>query len=262
MFRDISQLDFSNFVSTINANDVRVGIIQAGNPDLVPEKTWTFEVTGEYRLPNDQGVLTLRTFYNDITDTIDKIPILLDMADGDDIIPDVAGEGNIGSAYSYGAELKVGIRLDALGLSGVSVDASGILQDSSVTDPFFLRADLPTVVKRPLQSFRNWEWSVSYRHDTQWRNLSYGASIEGNDARFGSDIDFTHQFKFRTDWTLFAEIPLFGLTFRLEIEEDPRVVTRDRLLFDGNRANGNVLRRELRFDTFDTQVNFIVKGTF
>ncbi len=245
VLRDISQLDFSNFVSTINTNDVRVGVIQAGNPDLVPEKTWTFEVTGEYRLPNDQGVLTLRTFYDDITDNIDKILI----------IPEVAGEGNIGSAYQYGAELKVGIRLDGLGLEGASVDANGLLQDSSVTDSF-------TGEKRPLQSFRNWEWSVSYRHDTQWRNLSYGASIEGNDARFGSDIDFTQQFKFRTDWTLFAEIPLFGLTFRLEIEEDPRVVTRDRLQFVGNRANNNILRRELRFDTFDTQVNFIVKGTF
>ena len=245
VLRDISQLNFSNFVSTINTNDVRVGIIQAGNPDLVPEKTWTFEVTGEYRLPNDQGVLTLRTFYDDITDNIDKILI----------IPDVAGAGNIGSAYEYGAELKVGIRLDGLGLSGASIDANGTLKDSSVTDSF-------TLEKRPLQHRRNWEWSVSYRHDTSWRNLSYGASIEGNDARFGSDIDFTELFKFRTDWNIFAEIPLFGLTFRLEIDEDPRVVTRDRLLFVGNRANGNILRRELRFDTFDTQVNFIVKGTF
>lgn len=245
IFRDISQLDFSNFVSTITTNDVRIGVIQAGNPDLAPEKTWTFELTGEYRLPNDQGVVTLRTFYDDITDYIAKFPIT----------PDIAGEGNIGSAHSYGAELKVGLRLDWLGLDGASIDANGLLQDSSVTDPF-------TFDKRPLQGFRNWEWSISYRHDTAWRNFSYGATFENNDARFGSDIDFRQQFKFRWDWEAFAEMPLFGLTFRLEVSKDPRVVTRDRLLFNGNRANNDILRRELRFDTFDTEVRLLVRGTF
>ena len=245
IFRDISQLDFSNFVSTINNNDVRVGVIQAGNPNLVPEKTWIFEVTGEHRLADDQGVLTLRTFYNDITDNIDKILI----------IPDVAGAGNIGSAYSYGAEFKVGIRLDGLGLTGASIDASGTLQDSSVTDFF-------TLEKRSLQSFQDYIWSVSYRHDTAWRNFSYGATFEGSDARFGSDIDFVQDFKFKWDWEAFAEIPLSGLTVRLEVAQNPRIVTRDRLLFVGNRANGTILRRELRHDTFDTEIKFIVRETF
>ena len=254
ILRDISQLDFSNFVSTINTNDVRVGVIQAGNPDLVPEKTWTFELTGEYRLPDDQGVLTLRTFYNDITDAIDKIPIGPAM--------DVAGEGNIGSAYSYGAELKAGIRLDALGLTGASIDASGTVQDSSATDPFFLRATPSTVVKRPLQSFQNYTWSVAYRHDTSWHNLSYGFEMDESDARFGSDIDFTQAFKFEWDWEAFVEMPIKGLTFRLEVDKAPRIVKRDRLLFSGNRATSDILRRELRHDTFDTEIRFIVKGTF
>ena len=245
MLRTVSQLNFSNFVSTISTNDVRIGVIQAGNPNLVPEKKWTFEVTGEYRLADDQGVLTLRTFYDDITDYIDKILI----------VPDVAGAGNIGSAYSFGAELKAGLRLDALGLAGASIDASGTLQDSSVTDSF-------TLEKRPLQAFQNYRWSISYRHDTTWRNLSYGATFTGIGARFGSDIDFTQDFKFKPEWTAFLEMPAMGLTFRLEAAQDPRIVTRDRLLFIGNRANGNLLRQELRHETFDTEVKFIVKGTF
>ena len=42
IFRTVSQLDFANFVSSISSSDVRFGVIQAGNPNLVPEKTWTF----------------------------------------------------------------------------------------------------------------------------------------------------------------------------------------------------------------------------
>ena len=245
ILRTVSQLDFSNFVTSVTTNDVRIGVIQAGNPNLVPEKTWTFEVTGEYRLAEDQGVVSLRTFYNDITDAIDKILI----------IPDVAGAGNIGSAHSFGAELKAGLRLDRLGLTGASIDASGTLQDSSVRDSF-------TLQQRPLQSFQNYLWSISYRHDTSWRQLSYGATFTGSDARFGSDIDFTQAFKFKPDWEAFAEMPAVGLTFRLEVLKTPRIVTRDRLQYIGNRAGGNLLRQELRFDTFDTTFKFFVKGTF
>ncbi len=68
----------------------------------------------------------MRAYYNDITDTIDKIVIA----------PDVAGAGNIGHGKSYGAEPKVGLRLGWLGLPGATIDASGTRQHASVRDTF------------------------------------------------------------------------------------------------------------------------------
>ena len=245
VLRTVSQLNFSNFVSSVSTRDVRIGVIQAGNPGLVPEKTWTFEVTGEHRLADDQGVVSLRTFYNDIADAIDKILLA----------PDVAGAGNIGGARSYGAELKLGLRLDRLGLSGASIDASGTVQDSSVRDSFTLR-------RRPLQWFSNYNWSVSFRHDTDWRNLAYGATFTGSDARFGSDIDFTQSSKSKPDVDVFVEMRAAALTFRLEAKELLSVITRDRLQYIGNRANGNLQRQEVRHDTFEKIFKFIVKSTF
>ena len=245
ILRTVSQLNFASFVSSVSINDVRIGVIQAGNPDLVPEKTWTFEATGEHRLADDQGVVSLRAFYNDISDKIDRVLI----------VPDVAGAGNIGGARSYGAELRVGLRLSWLGLAGASIDASGTVQDSSVRDSF-------TPDRRPLQGFRNYSWSVSFRHDTDWRNLAYGATFTDSDARFGSNIDFTESFKFKPDAEAFVEMRAAGLTFRLEAEDLLMVVTRDRLKYFGNRADGNFDRRELRHDTFDRKFKFVVKGTF
>ena len=43
VLRSVSQLDFANFVSSFSNDDVRLGVLLLGNPNLVPEKTWTFE---------------------------------------------------------------------------------------------------------------------------------------------------------------------------------------------------------------------------
>ena len=244
-FRTISQLDFANFVSSISSSDVRFGVVQAGNPSLVPEKTWTAEGTFEQRLARDQGTGSLRVFYNDISDAIDKILIA----------PDIAGFGNVGHAHSYGTELKVGLRLGWLGLPGAVIDASGTLQHSSVPDGF-------TPPHHPLQNFEDHFWSVSFRHDTKWHNLAYGATLNGHAARFGSDIDYTHAFLFHPEATAFAEMRAAGLTYRIEGQRLLGVVTRDRYQYIGNRAANNLRRLELRYDTFDTTVKFIVKGTF
>lgn len=245
IFRTIGQLDFGDFVSSVDSEDVRIGVIQAGNPNLVPEKTWTFEATGEYRLPGGQGSLSLRTFYNSISDAVDKILIA----------PDVAGTGNIGDGHSYGAEAKVGVRLGWLGLSGASVDVSGLVQDSSVRDAF-------TGLRRPLQNFQNYEWAISFRHDIAWNNLAYGVTIDGEDALFQSDIDFVQQLHPKPEAAVFVEMRALALTFRVEAEQLHNIYTRNRLLYAGNRAAGALRRQELRRGISDSVVKLIVRGTF
>ena len=68
--RTISQLDFGDFVATFDSEDDQV---DAGNPDLEPEKAWAYTFTYERRLADDAGVLEAQAFYNDIEDHIDKV---------------------------------------------------------------------------------------------------------------------------------------------------------------------------------------------
>ena len=68
--RTISQLDFGDFVASFDSEDDQV---DAGNPDLEPEKAWQWKVTYERRLAEDAGVLEAQVYYNDIEDHIDKI---------------------------------------------------------------------------------------------------------------------------------------------------------------------------------------------
>ena len=244
-FRTISQLDFADFVSSFSNDDARLSVILAGNPNLVPEKTWTFETTTEHRLGGDQGVVSLRAFYNKIQDAIDKILI----------VPNVSGVGNIGNARSYGVELKTGLRLDRLGLTRASIDATGLFQGSSVRDSF-------TLVDRELQNLPDYTLSVSFRQDVAWRNLSYGATVVAQKSFLASDIDFQHYFKFKPEARTFVEMRAASLIFRAEAQEIFRKAARQRFQYVGNRLNENLLRLERRREVSDTEIKFIVKGTF
>lgn len=248
VFRSISQLDFGNFVSTFVTDDNRLNQLLAGNPNLVPEKTWTAEATYGLRFANRSNV-SLRAFYNRIDDAIDKIRVL----------PGVSGTGNIGEAKSYGVELRSGIRLDWLGLERASVDITGTLQDSSVVDAFVPQT-------RQLKDFRSYLWSVSYRQDLDWQGFSYGATVVGEDDYPGTDIDYVQLFKVRQgEMNAFAEVkPGEGkLTFRVEASRLlDRGVFRLRYQYSGDRATAPLSRTEFRDDKFARSLKLIVKGAF
>ena len=54
--RDISQLSFSDFSASVDSNDEEKNTF-AGNPEIVQEKLWRYDLNLEYRLPNDLGVI-------------------------------------------------------------------------------------------------------------------------------------------------------------------------------------------------------------
>ena len=243
--KTISQLGFEDFVSSFSNDDARLGVVLRGNPNLVPEKTWTIETTAEHRLAGDRGVASVRAFYNSISDAIDKIPILTD----------VAAVGNIGGARSYGVELKTGLRLDGLGLERAVINATGLLQHSSMRDAF-------THDRRDLKFFPKYKWSVSFRQDIDWQSLSYGATVSGQASILESDIDFRHEFKRSPGVDTFVEMRTGALTFRLESEGLFRTAKRDRFQYIGNRAGNILLREELRNNVADKNVTLSVRGTF
>ena len=252
--RTVSQLNFANFVSGFNVDDNTTDVVKAGNPGLVPQKAWEYDLTAERRLANDKGVFALRLFYLGIEDHIDKIPV----GDGT-----VAATGNIGPAREMGAELSTGLRLDWLGLPGGSIDAAYTIRDTSATDPF-------TGQKRIIHGLIDRFWSLSFRNDTSWHNLSYGFSTDGYGGNniagplFFFDVDFEDRIKRRFDISGFVEARVLdSMTIRFDVTRVIRPnAIRDRMTFAGNRGSGVVLLEELRKGKFTRELKLSLRGPF
>ena len=119
--REVSQLNFSDFVSSI-ALDTRV--VDAGNPDLEPQRAWTVEGVWERRFWR-QGAATLSLVRSELEEVIDLIAI--------------AGRfdapGNIGRGRRHSALVKLSLPLDRWGAAGGLLRAEGIWRESRVLDP-------------------------------------------------------------------------------------------------------------------------------
>ena len=118
--REVGQLDFFDFVSTVNLN---LDNEQAGNPDIVPQQAWTGEIELEQRFGNT-GAFSVRTFGELITDIVDQVPV------GDGEAP-----GNLPRATRYGLEVNTTIRFDRFGIPGLQFEFEGEAQQSSLEDP-------------------------------------------------------------------------------------------------------------------------------
>ncbi len=154
--RAVGQLNFGAFIADVDlANDNE----NAGNPLLVPEQSWNFEIEAQRNL-GSLGNLTLRTFYNVISDIIDQVPITAT----------TEANGNLDSASRYGAELNGTILLDPIGYKGARLDLGLFFQRSSVDDPL-------TNIARRINGERMATVEVDFRHDipaTQW---AWGTSL-------------------------------------------------------------------------------------
>jgi outer membrane receptor for ferrienterochelin and colicins len=252
--RTISQLEFANFVSGFNTDDSTNDVIKAGNPSLVPQKAWEYDLTIERRLADDQGVWALRLYYFDIEDHIHKIPV----GDGT-----VAATGNIGSAKEAGAELSTGLRLGWLGMPGGSVDASYTIRETSTTDAF-------TLQNRSIDRLMDRFWSVSFRNDTSWNNLSYGISTAASGSKnissplFFFDVDYEDRIKIGSDISGFVGVKVLGsMTIRFDVKRVFNTnATRDRLTFVGNRGSGIVRLEEFRKGSFSRELKLSLRGSF
>ena len=248
VLRSISQLDFADFISGFNTDFLRLEVLRAGNPELVPEKEWLYELTHEYRLPDDQGVISLRGFYKDISDHIEQIPI------GEGI---VSATGNIGSAYHYGGEISTALRLGWIGLPTARIDANFIVQESRATDPF-------SRDKRKLSGVQVTKWSVDYRHDTSWNNFSYGLTIDNpgqNVLPYPNNI-LDYNPKINMDG--FFEFQILGrVTLRFDAERFLKQGARgERYIADGRRGVAPISALRLVKSVFPRKYRLSLRGTF
>jgi hypothetical protein len=253
--RDISQLDFNDFVSAVTQRDDEV---TGGNPNLRPQATWQAEVTHERRF-GDLGVISVSLFHDWINDVEDLLPLS----------PTLEAPGNIGNGRRWGTDVETTIPLHWIGLKDARIDARLRLQDSSVTDPV-------TGEKRVLSgvggldpgfSFaneNNWSYLIKFRQDFKEAQISWGGEVgeQGERPRFKVDeLDVRSEGVW---FNAFAETTRwFGLRFRLEginiLNYDEN---RERTFFVGQRDLSGVDSRLVQTFHNGFRINLSVSGSF
>lgn len=203
--RDVSQLSFGSFAATAN-NDDREQNANAGNPELVPEKSWNYETELEYRLAQDAGVLRANFNYSEIEDRIGRINATTDPDDP------ISATGNIGESTRWGMFLNASSRLVYFDLPDAIVSLRLGLFDSEIVDPF-----LGTTERDGGRGFGN----LSFRQDVPRWGLSYG--IEYRHPIHGGDRDvdittITEDFGDRSLDLFVSKVWFDDVTFRLEAD--------------------------------------------
>lgn len=242
--RDVAQLDFAEFASSINVVDESSLI---GNPELEPEKTWKARIEWEHRF-GKRGAITLAVFHDEVEDVQDFIPRTVCATPGVDVSLCAPADrrtydapGNIGDGQRTGVEVRGALPLSPL-IPNAEVRFSGSWQESDVTDP-------QTGAQRRFSNERDWNYNVSFRQELPDMKAAWGASALGlsdrQEFKLLEDISYDRPGS-RID--LFAETTqIAGVTVRVSASnifhpEESRV----RTFYAGSRATGTLLRTEER----------------
>ncbi len=168
--RDVSQLDFAEFASTVNFND---GSSVRGNPELEPEKAWKTRLEWERRF-GKRGALTLAVFHDAIEDVRDYTLI-----GGQDAF------GNIGDGSRTGIEARGALPLAFIGLTSAELRFNGLYQQSEVTDPWTLETrDISINFERQGTSGalnagpKDWAYLVTYRQELPKLQSAIGVTLQ------------------------------------------------------------------------------------
>jgi hypothetical protein len=157
VFRDVGQLDFTDFVSAAEVSD---DVINGGNPDLKPQTAWAAEIDADLRFPRD-AALRLRGFRHSLDDVVDLIPV-------GPPAQRIDAPGNIRRGTLTGIEISARTPLAPL-LSGGSLKLAGTFQDAMVRDPVTGR-------RRTISEFPERKLRVDLREDIPGVKLSWGVS--------------------------------------------------------------------------------------
>ncbi len=248
--RLISQLSFANFSATVNTSDDERAA-DAGNPELVPAKEIRYEVTLEYRLPEDNGVLSSRFFLRDIEDHIGKIDASISPSQP------LSADGNVGRAQRWGVYLDASTRLSYLGLPDALISSSLNIFDSRITDPFL-------GTEQRINGRGN--ASVEFRHDVPAFGMNYGMSYSHpfNGGRYDIDIATITRNDSRRGLNLFvSKVAFDDVTFRLEsnnLLDDG--ACRERYRYAGTTMNGTLREIENSCSYTGPKVALKVRTTF
>jgi len=156
--REVGQLDFFDFISSVNLSADNGN---AGNAEIVPEQAWKLSLQAEKDF-KAWGAATLNVFYSDIEDIVDRVPI----GDGD-------GPGNLDSAWQVGMTLNATLKLAKLGIPGGEITSFAEWYDSQVTDPL-------TGEARRINDTQDYYYNIEFRQDVPGTDWAWGGLYERN----------------------------------------------------------------------------------
>jgi hypothetical protein len=244
VYRDVGQLDFTDFVSTAQLAD---GVISGGNPELRPQSAWAVEADTDLRFPGD-AALRVRLFRHYLDDVVDFVPVGEPGEQFD-------APGNIGEGTLTGVEMSLRLPLRAV-LPGGTLSINATLQDGDATDP-------TTGAERDISEFIEDEVTAELRQDLTALKFAWGLSFES----FSPDTDYKlrevdsfRQLRFLNAFVETTVIPGFKLKLAAEsITGDTE--KRDRQYYDPDR-NGVLAFREISHFRPGTWWTLTLSGKF
>ena len=215
--RRVLQLDFYDFLARAFIDD---GNENASNVELKPQQDWSYEAEVNKKL-GPWGSAQLRFVYRDVEDYVDIIPV-----DGGEAV------GNIATSWAAAIVPSATITFDPIGLKGLKLNATVVLQKSQLKDPF-------TGEKRQWSGFTNRQVNLGLRHDIPSSNWAWGSNWNHNHilAQYRSNqVDRSWE----GPWFVSAFIEhknVFGLTVQGKVSNILGARSRrERVVYDGLRG--------------------------
>lgn len=257
LIRDVSQLDFNDFVSASVFEDDDLAL---GNPDLKPERTWVSELINEWRWGQD-SVYKLSLYYHRINDVEDLLPLT----------PEFEVPGNIGDGHRLGVRFESTTPLDWLGLKNAKLDIKVRWQDSSVTDPvtgssrqltaggFFSG---PTNIR--FNNENKYVFDVAFRQDFQPGQFSWGWDIAEQAKRPRFKVNELEVFNEGLEANVFIETTRW---YGIKIRFDARNLlnydeSRNRTIYMGEREQSPINSRIIRDRKVGTRFTLTFSSSF
>ncbi len=241
--REVGQLSFFDFIASVDLDQERENV---SNANLVPEQSWVFEIEAALNL-GTLGSLSLRPFFEEITDIVDQIPI-----QGGGQAP-----GNLPSAQRYGFESDLTLLSDDLGWKGTRLDLSFNAIGSSVRDPLL-------GFNRQLSGIETYNFNSTVRHDFTGSAWAVGSEMFWQENAFDVRLDeIARQGETFAFTTAFIENKdVAGLTIRASASNVlDRANLFERTVFL-DRSAGIIDFSEDRRRTFGTIFTLEIEGSF
>jgi len=253
--REVAQLNFDDFVASPNV--ASTGTVVAGNPDITPQQSWVYEAAYERRFWGaGAAVLTVRHF--EITDVVDRIPVLGLPTPGQPGLPVIAdAPGNIGPGTKDEIQASLTIPLERFGVRAAQLRGQLTHRDTEVVDPL-------TGLKREISALHPIDWEVHYSQDLpQWKT-TWGVDLLGGfreryfrfneveTRKFSPWMVVYGEYKPRPDWIIRLEAQ--GVT--------SRNVRRIREVYVGPRSLGRLDYTDVRSLEWDGSLYLRIRKTF
>lgn len=245
--RDVDQLEFGKFASSVNVADNNTVV---GNPDYEPQRTWTLEAEAERRI-GEGGAVTFRIGQDWIEGVDDFISIVTPTGAFD-------APGNIGDGTIFRLTGEFSLPLGSIGLSNAVLD--GFLEWYN-TDIF----DTLTQQQRNLSNLREWELRLDYRQTFPALDLAWGW-----DYFWLSDGEVFRAREYRLEGRTDGDLDIYlettrwdGLTARLGIDQAfDNGNSRKRVFFNGSRALNVIEAIEYQNRREGPRIYVELRGTF